>query len=271
MSEQPKTDDAGQQALASSHAERIQAQFTQQAETFGKVQAHGATELQTLLLALAKPAPHETALDVACGPGIVTCALAPLVHHITGQDIVKAMLDKARERARSAHFNNVSWIESDAASLPLPSASLDLVITRFSVHHFNTPLDNLRELRRVCKPSGRVVIMDACPKPEHAAGYDAFEAMRDPSHTHALPEATLVALCETAGLHVVERASTYLDVGFEEQLAASFPEQGGVERLRALFETDLTKPFMGLAHVDSTDARVLRYPVSALLAIPASN
>lgn len=271
MPEQPETRYPKQQASASTHAERIQVQFTQQAETFGKVQAHGAAELNTLLVSLAKPQPHELALDVACGPGIVTCLFAPLVRRITGQDIVKAMLDKAAQRARAAALDNVSWLESDAAQLPLETASMDLVVTRFSVHHFIAPLVNLRELRRVCKPSGRVLVMDACPDPAHAPDYDAFELLRDPSHTHALPEVALVETCESAGLRVIERVRTHLDVDFEVQLAASFPEVGGEERLRALFERDLAAPFMGLAHIDTTGTRVLRYPVSALLTVPTNN
>lgn len=250
------------------HAARIQTQFSQQAETFARVPAHSSAELMQVLLRLAAPEPAEVALDVACGPGIVTCAFAPYVRHITGQDIVAAMLAQARCRQADAQLSNVAWLEGDAAQLQVDAASIDLVLTRFSVHHFQKPVVNLAELCRVCKPSGRVVIMDASPLAEHAAAYDTFERWRDPSHTRALPEDELLGTCERSGLRVGTIVRAHLDVDFEQQLAASFPDPGNVARLREMFRLDLEEPFMGLAHVASGKP-VLRYPVIGVVARPA--
>lgn len=249
------------------HAARIQTQFSQQADTFAGVPAHSSADLMQVLLTMAAPEPAEVALDVACGPGIVTCALAPHVRHITGQDIVAAMLAQGRKRQTNANLSNIAWLESDAARLPVETASIDLVVTRFSVHHFLEPDVNLAELRRVCKPSGRVVIMDASPLPHHAAAYDAFELLRDPSHTRALPESELLGACARAHLHVSQIVRTHLDVDFEQQLAASFPNPDSVTRLRELFTRDLEAPFMGLAQLVHC-VPVLRYPVLGIVARP---
>jgi ubiquinone/menaquinone biosynthesis C-methylase UbiE len=251
------------------HAARIQAQFTQQADTFGQVRAHSSSELMQTLLTLAEPAASDVALDVACGPGIVTCAFAPHVGRITGQDIVAAMLEQARARQTAARLTNVEWLESDAGRLPFDAASIDLVLTRFSVHHFMHPQVNIAEMRRVCKPSGRVVIMDASPTPEHGPGYDAFELLRDPSHARALPEAELVATCERSGLRVVKVVRTHLDVDFEEQLQASFPDPNSGNSLREMIARDLEAPFMGLAQVGSNGKTLIRYPILGVLAVPA--
>ena len=140
---------------ATAHELRIQEQFTRQADTFANVPSHSAESSLTVLLALAQPKKTDAALDVACGPGIVTTAFAPHVGSIRGQDVVPAMAERARARAAEQSLTNVSFDVGDSNALPYADGSFDLVVTRFSFHHFHDPLRALQELRRVCKPGAR--------------------------------------------------------------------------------------------------------------------
>lgn len=250
--------------MESPHERRIQSQFSQQAATFGSVVAHSAAESLEALIALAAPKPTDEALDIACGPGIVTCALAPAVRSIRGQDVVPAMLDKARARQAEQGLDNVAWDLGDAGALPYADDSFDLVVTRFSFHHLREPLTTLREMRRVCRAGGTLVVADVAPTPETSQSYDRFETIRDPSHTHALTEPEVEALFESAGLPIVRRARHGLPMRLEGQLAASFPEPGGADELRRLFEADLGVNALGVDARREQGEIWFTYPVLVL-------
>lgn len=232
---------------ATAHGLRIQEQFTRQADTFANVPSHSAESSLTVLLDLAQPRKTDAALDVACGPGIVTVAFAPHVGSIRGQDVVPAMAERARARARELRLTNTSFDVGDSNALPYVDASFDLVVTRFSFHHFHEPLRALEELGRVCKPGGRIIVADVAPAPEAADAYDAAELIRDPSHTHALTEPEFEALAASAGLRIAARQRYGLPLSLEPQLAASFPSPGGREKLRELFAADVGVNRLGIA------------------------
>src|SRR5690349_16711432 len=101
-----------------SHAELIQEQFSRQANTFGNVPSHSAEGSLAALVELCAPRASDDALDLACGPGIVTCSLAPHVKSMRGQDIVPAMLERAEARAASLGLSNVGFERGDSNSLP---------------------------------------------------------------------------------------------------------------------------------------------------------
>lgn len=225
---------------------RIMDQFSRQAGTFAQVPSHSAAESLDALIELGRALPTDRALDVACGPGIVTCAFAPHVATIRGQDLVPAMIERARARQRELGLDNVSFDVGESTALPYADASFDLVLTRFSFHHYSEPARALGEMRRVCKPGGRLLIADVAPSPETGAAYDRVEKLRDPSHTHALSEPELEALLAGAGLRIEARHAHGLPMPLETQLAASFPEPGGRERLRELFEADIGVNALGL-------------------------
>lgn len=232
--------------MATPHEQRIQSQFSKQAATFGGVIAHTAQQSLEALVALAAPRPSDVALDIACGPGIVTCALAPAVRSIRGQDVVPAMIQKAQARQAEQGLANVAWDLCDAGALPYADDSFDLVVTRFSFHHLQEPLATLLEMRRVCRPGGTIVVADVAPSPETSRNYDHFETLRDPSHTHALTEPEFDALFAEAHLPIARRARHGLPMGLDGQIAASFPDPGGADELRRLFEADLGVNALGV-------------------------
>lgn len=232
---------------ATAHELCIQEQFTRQSATFDNVPSHSAESSLKVLLDLAQPKPTDVALDGACGPGIVTTAFAPYVSSIRGQDLVPAMIKRARARAAEQNLSNVSFDIGDSNALSYADAAFDLVVTRFSFHHFHEPLRVLTELRRVCKPSGTLIVADVAPAPEASAGYDEVELIRDPSHTHALTELEFEALAHAAELRISARQRYGLPLELEPQLAASFPIPGGRDRLRELFAADVGVNRLGVA------------------------
>jgi ubiquinone/menaquinone biosynthesis C-methylase UbiE len=153
------------------HQERILDQFTRQATPFSTANTITDANALRMIVEAAAPGPGDTVLDVACGGGIIVCAFAPEVKHATGIDMTPAMLDRARALAAEKGVANVSWDQGDVGSLPYADGTFDIVVTRFSMHHFLDPISVLREMLRVCAPGGRVVVVDmyASDEPAKAA------------------------------------------------------------------------------------------------------
>ena len=136
------------------------------------------------------------------------------------------MLEQAKLVQREHGLSNVTWETGDATKLPYSDGEFSLVVTRFSFHHFLDPLSVLREMRRVCRPGGKVVVADSAPAPSKAEAFDAVETLRDPSHVHALPIDRLCALFAEAGLGQ-PRVGTYrLEGDLDDLLKRSFPNEG---------------------------------------------
>ncbi|MGK3986256.1 methyltransferase domain-containing protein [Sorangium sp. So ce136] len=247
------------------HDALIQEQFTRQARPFAEVRAHSAGDAMELLLDALSPAPGDTALDVACGPGIVACALAPRVASVRGLDIVPAMLDEARERQAKLGLSNVAWELGDASRLPYPDESYRLVTTRYSFHHLLDPLVTLREMARVCQKSGRVAVIDVAPAEDKRDAYDRAEKIRDPSHARAVTERELVALFDAAGLEIEKTVRYRLEVELETALRASFPEPGGADRLRALYRADVGVDALGVGAELRGDELHFAYPIAIVV------
>jgi len=103
-------------------------------------------------------------LDVGCGPGIDTIALAQLVGatgEVYGVDYDKAMITEAEQRAKEAGTS--AWVKhkhSDAASLPFETGYFDSCRSERLFQHLPNPTAALDEMARVTKENGWVVVLD---------------------------------------------------------------------------------------------------------------
>jgi SAM-dependent methyltransferase len=222
-------------------------QFTRQAVPFAEMPAHSNEESVRLLIDMAKIGPEDDVLDVACGPGLVACPLAEVARHVTGIDLTPAMIEQAQERQRSSGLTNLTWLVGDAVPLPFPNATFPVVVTRYSFHHFLDPKAVLAEMLRVCRPGGRVIVIDVfTSSPEQAEAYNRVEKLRDPSHVRALSLVELTGLFHEIGLRDVKTRFYKLDVPLEELLARSFPNPGDADRIRQTFADDIGVDRLGV-------------------------
>ena len=104
---------------------------------------------------LARVGPGSTALDVATGTGDLAIELARRGAEVTGSDFAPAMLEIARGKAPGLTFE-----EGDALELPYPDGSFDAATVGFGARNFADLDRGLRELTRVVKPGGRVVVLE---------------------------------------------------------------------------------------------------------------
>ncbi|MCA6120632.1 methyltransferase domain-containing protein [Bradyrhizobium sp. WSM 1704] len=113
-----------------------------------------------LLLDRARPAPGERVLDVGCGSGASTIALARKVApsgHVFGVDVSGPMLERARQN--TPNDAPASYALADATVYPFDPASFDLLASRFGVMFFADPAASFAHLRKAMKPSGRLAFI----------------------------------------------------------------------------------------------------------------
>jgi ubiquinone/menaquinone biosynthesis C-methylase UbiE len=134
--------------------------FGRRAEFYVNSDSHTDKATLERLVALARPAPADRVLDVACGTGHTALALAPLVGSVVGIDLTAEMLDRARRLAPEAGAGNLEFRQGDVHALPFDAGSFDLVTCRRGAHHFGDIERALAEMRRVLAPGGRLVVDD---------------------------------------------------------------------------------------------------------------
>ena len=222
-----QTRDSGSSAAASSvsHDDLIRDQFSRQVELFARSpELHGEAQL-TPLIDAARPQSHETMIDLACGPGTVVAAFAPLVRRAVGVDATEAMLDEARRLAKEKQLDNIAWRAASVYALPFPDASFDIVTCRFAFHHLQEPARAFAEMVRVCRGGGRIVLCDgiAPADPTKAAAFNATERFRDPSTASFLSLAMLRDLFVQARLPAPAIQPFQVTYAIEELIATSFP------------------------------------------------
>jgi ubiquinone/menaquinone biosynthesis C-methylase UbiE len=249
-----------------SHRDRILDQFTRQAAPFAAAAAIRNEEALNRIVQSAEAGPDDTILDVACGPGLLVCAFARVAKHATGLDMTPAMLEQALKTQQEMSLQNVSWQRGDVYSLPFPEPQFSIVSSRFAFHHLQDPLAALKEMQRVCKPGGRIVVADMAPQPAKADALNAAERLRDPSHVRALPVNELRGLFEQSGLSAPQVHGYRMEGEMEDLLARSFPNEGDADRLRKIFADSLADDSLDLNTRQENGKIYYSFPVAVLVA-----
>ncbi|MDN7935044.1 methyltransferase domain-containing protein [Burkholderia metallica] len=108
----------------------------------------------------AAPATGERVLDIGCGAGASSLALAARVGaggQVLGVDISEPLIDRARARARQD--TPALFRVADASSAELPESAFDILFSRFGVMFFDDPTAAFAHMRRALRPGGRVAFV----------------------------------------------------------------------------------------------------------------
>ena len=143
-----------------------------------------ATPVSADLLHAADLQPGERVLDVACGTGVIARLAAERVSPtgtVTGIDVAPDMIDVAKSIPASAG-SHIEWHVSDAASLPLPDDSYEVVLCQMGLMFMEDRPAALAEIHRVLTPDGRIVVNTP------GTIQPAFELMEQAIVEHISPE-----------------------------------------------------------------------------------
>ncbi len=143
-------------------------------------------------------------LDLGCGGGHVSYRAAPLVAEVVACDITHSMLDAVAGTAAELGLHNIVVRQAAAERLPFPDGGFDIVLCRFTTHHWQDMEAGLREARRVLKPNGRAIFIDTVVPADRTLDthIQTVELLRDPSHVRNYSVAEWVAALGRSGFTV---------------------------------------------------------------------
>lgn len=233
---------------ATTHLERIRAQFGKMAEVYARMQQTTDERSLNALVSLSGADATTRVLDVACGPGFLTMAFAARCLHATGFDATEPFLAMARAEAEQRGLRNIEFRFGNAEQLPFDDGSFDLVACRAAYHHFARPERVLAEMRRVATPQGRLVVADmtSSTDPAKAEYHNSMERLVDPSHARAMPIPELERLFADAGLRTQFHAPVPMDMEVDEWLSHGGPDAATEARVRSLIDASLATDRCGL-------------------------
>ncbi|MFD0902032.1 class I SAM-dependent methyltransferase [Actinomadura sediminis] len=197
------------------------------------------------LLDFVDPQPGDVCLDVARGRGPLPAVLAPRVRRLTAVDAARdgrafrtgpirmpgdslPAPDAPSPRADEAVHETV---RADATALPYPDGSFTLVTARFALYAPGAPHDVLRELLRVRRPGGRLVLADLVRGNLAGTSRDRIERLRDPDHPGIPTIGSLTDMVTAAGA-TIRRLDVFTVERPAEPWLADAPDPDAADRVR---------------------------------------
>jgi len=163
------------------------------------------------MISLAQPAASHQILDIGTGTGIVALHVAQKISKegkVLGVDLSDKMLERARLKILRAGLSGlVEFRRMDAEALDLENCTFDIVLSLFALLHFPNPLSALKEMLRILRPGGRLVVAIG-------SGPPLFSSTALSHYIRLLPD----AISELLGMRL--RAPDFLNMLVEK----NFPE-----------------------------------------------
>jgi len=235
----------------------VQQKFGAAAADYAASAVHAKGESLARLVQLVGPQRHWHVLDVATGAGHTALSLAPHVTRVVASDVTDEMLAEAAKLAVKRGLKNVETAHADAAALPFPDQSFDLVTCRLAAHHFPDPAAFVSESWRVLKLGGAFALVDnispdasILPGVSHeeaersAADYNAYEKLRDPSHGRCLSLPEWSALLRGVGFGDVYAERMDQAIAFVPWTQSMRCDAGTIARLETMLGEPPLKAFL---------------------------
>jgi len=194
----------------------VQHQFGQVAANYSTSAVHAkGRDLEEMLRAVPLTG-QERVLDAGCGTGHTALAFAPQVAQVIAIDLTQGMLDQGKQLASDRGLTNVVFRRGDVEKLPFAAGHFDIIVSRYSAHHWPHPDAALQEFQRVLQPGGYVILDDIISFDDFTCDtyLQAVEVLRDPSHVRDHTAAQWIGMLEAAGFvdaQVIYRGGVWID------------------------------------------------------------
>jgi len=222
--------------MSSGHAALVTRQFGARAEAYVESSVHAQGADLDQAAALLDGRATARVLDLGCGGGHVSFCAAPLVGEVTAYDLSADMLAAVARVGTERGFANITTQQGRAETLPFPDANFDVVLSRYSAHHWHGFGTALAEAHRVLRPGGLALFMDVVsPGPGLLDTYlQSVELIRDPSHVRDYSLAEWMDALAVAGFMLRNVTARRLRLDFATWVARIATPQGQSDTIRAL-------------------------------------
>jgi SAM-dependent methyltransferase len=234
--------------MTNGHAKLVTKQFGARAEAYVESSVHAQGPDLDQVADLLKDRANARVLDLGCGGGHVSFRAAPRVREVVAYDLSHDMLAAVARVAAERSLNNIATQQGRVEALPFADAAFDVVLSRYSAHHWHGFARALGEAGRVLKPGGTALFMDAVsPGSALLDTYlQAVELIRDPSHVRDYSVAEWVSAIASAGLNVRGITTRRLRLDFASWVTRMATPEANVDAIRALqtqMSDDVVKHF----------------------------
>lgn len=219
------------------HDVLVAQQFGSTARAYLESATHASGEDLEILGAEVAAVPDAVVLDLGCGAGHASFAVAPHAASVTAYDLTAQMLAVVEREASARNLRNITTVQGMAEVLPFPDSQFDFVISRYSAHHWHDVPAALHEMRRVLKPRGEALLIDTAggPTPLLDTHLQAIEILRDPSHIRDYSAREWLALFAEAGFTGSVRKEWPVKLEFSSWVARQRTSPERVAAIHALW------------------------------------
>ncbi len=206
--------------MQTDHRETVQAQFDSQAQAYlqSTVHAMGPDLLRASeLISQSIPAASGQFLDVGCGAGHLSFAVAEALASVVAVDPSPNMLATVSRAANEKGLTNIQTLQATAESMPFDDGQFCVVASRYSAHHWFKLPEALKEMRRVVKPGGYLLMIDVegDENPLVDTYLQTIEVLRDRSHIRDRSPSEWERLITDAGFSTIEHHNWVTRLAFE--------------------------------------------------------
>ncbi|MFK8259469.1 class I SAM-dependent methyltransferase [Erwinia sp. AnSW2-5] len=221
--------------MATNHHDHVDKQFGEQAGAYLTSAVHASGRDLVRLAERLFGASEAKVLDMGCGAGHASFVAAQHVKEVIAYDLSDKMLTVVRKTALERGYHHLTTRQGYAENLPFDDAEFDVVISRYSAHHWHDVGSALREVRRVLKPGGKVIFMDvsAPGNPVLNIWLQTVEALRDTSHVQDYSPGEWLALMTESGLVIQAVLQDRLDLAFSSWIERMSTPDVMVQAIRA--------------------------------------
>ncbi|HEU5047432.1 MAG TPA: class I SAM-dependent methyltransferase [Rickettsiales bacterium] len=201
------------------HSQIIHDQYDSQANAYLISAVHAAgPDLQYAITLVEKTIPKGRGnfLDMGCGGGHLSYALAPHAHHVTAADPSPQMVATVAAAAQEKGLGNIETVRASANDMTFATGSFCIAASRYSAHHWRDTEACIANMRRTIKPGGYLLMIDVVghEDPLVDTHLQAMELLRDRSHIRNLTIPQWRQIITLSGFELLEEKTWPLPIAF---------------------------------------------------------